>query len=274
MDGGIALYSRTDLYNWKFERVLIRPINCASPDAVAASAGDYPAPSCKNGNGLDLERPKVVQCGGPGGKFVKWVRGTGYGNTPQLAAVLLADAPAGPFTFVSNASGSDDPFRTVAAGVKNYPPGYPARVTRRLCGTADAQSKDLRGHDLTAHADMRVCGTAGARLNLLQGHGLRLPERLGKCVALQTLILTGCSCLTCLPELGEYSALKMLDLEYCRNLVSMPALSGLEQLKSVKGIEHLKPWKDGGYRAFSFASWLEAQIDQGTGLKALQLTQA
>eukprot|EP00966_Prymnesium_polylepis_P202310 4686836-Prymnesium_polylepis.2 len=65
----------------------------------------------------------------------------------------------------------------------------------------------------------------------------------------------------------------MLDLEYCRNLVSMPDLSGLEQLKSVAGIEHLKPWKDGGYKAFSFASWPEAQIDQGAGLKALQLTQ-
>ena len=127
MDGGISLYSSTDLYNWKFESVLIHPFNCTSPaeaSAPAASLGDYPAPACKNGNGLDLERPKVVQCGGPGGKFVMWVRGTGYGNTPQLLGVLTADKPSGPFTFVSNASGSDDPFHTVAAGIKNYPPGY------------------------------------------------------------------------------------------------------------------------------------------------------
>ena len=34
----------------------------------------------------------MVQCGGPGngGKFVMWVRGTGYGNTPQLLGVLTA----------------------------------------------------------------------------------------------------------------------------------------------------------------------------------------
>jgi hypothetical protein len=52
-----------------------------------------------------------------------WVRGTGYGNTPQLLAILESDSPLGPFTFVSNATGSDDPFHTVAPGIKNYPPG-------------------------------------------------------------------------------------------------------------------------------------------------------
>jgi len=126
MNGGISLYSSRDLYSWKFESVLIHPFNCTSPDATSAAASPrgYPAPSCRNGNGLDLERPKVVQCGGPGGKFVMWVRGTGYGNSPQLLGVLTADAPTGPYTFVSNASGSDDPFRTVAPGIKNYPAGY------------------------------------------------------------------------------------------------------------------------------------------------------
>ena len=52
-----------------------------------------------------------------------WVRGTGYGNTPQLVGILSAPTPTGPFQFVSNASG-DDPFVTIGAGVKNYPPGY------------------------------------------------------------------------------------------------------------------------------------------------------
>ena len=52
------------------------------------------------------------------------VRGTGYGNTPQLLGVLTADSPAGPFTFVSNKTGSDDPFHTVAPGIKNLPSGY------------------------------------------------------------------------------------------------------------------------------------------------------
>lgn len=30
----------------------------------------------------------------------------------------------GPFTFVSNKTGSDNPFITIAEGIKNYPPGY------------------------------------------------------------------------------------------------------------------------------------------------------
>ena len=143
-DGGIALYSSSDLYAWTFESVVVPVFNCSSnnsrpeqpeqqqqqqqqqPDGERGLSGSgYPPPSCANGNGLDLERPKVVQCGGAGGggKFVMWVRGTGYGNTPQLLAVLESDSPTGPFVFVSNATGSDDPFKTVAAGIKNYPPG-------------------------------------------------------------------------------------------------------------------------------------------------------
>lgn len=183
MNGGISLYSSTDLYNWQFESVLIRPFNCTSPGytAKAASWGAYPAPSCKNGNGLDLERPKVVQCGGPGGKFVMWVRGTGYGNTPQLLGVLTADAPSGPFTFVSNSSGSDDPFRTIAAGIKNYPPGYqyadatlfqdPAtlktyvywrtRMTTGLNGTTGLRAMQLTDdcHGVLLESDTRVTAT-------------------------------------------------------------------------------------------------------------------
>ena len=98
---------------------MVPVFNCTTPNTVASGA--YPTPNCSNGNGLDLERPKVVRCGG---KFVMWVRGTGYGNTPQLLAVLTSDAPTGPFRFVSNKTGSDDPFVTIAEGIKNYPPGY------------------------------------------------------------------------------------------------------------------------------------------------------
>ena len=112
--------------------MVLQPFNCTSNTMAAAPAdsptykdGDYPPPSCKNGNGLDLERPKVVQCGGPGsgGKFIMWVRGTGYGNSPQLLGVLESDAPTGPFAFVGNRSG-DDPFHTLATGIKNLPSGY------------------------------------------------------------------------------------------------------------------------------------------------------
>ena len=50
--------------------------------------------------------------------------GTGYGNSPQLLGIATADTPTGPFKYVSNKTGSDDPFRTVAEGVANYPAGY------------------------------------------------------------------------------------------------------------------------------------------------------
>ena len=130
MDGGIALYSSTDLYEWRFESVVLHVFNCTSNDTTSRRGGGggsgYPPPSCANGNGLDLERPKVVQCGGPGsgGKFVMWVRGTGFGNSPQLLAVLESDHPTGPFSFVSNHTGSDDPFHTIAPGIANLPTGY------------------------------------------------------------------------------------------------------------------------------------------------------
>jgi hypothetical protein len=114
MDGGIALYTSRDLYTWDNKGLVLQPFNCTSNSSRSSSsvwgkaapnlgAKSYPPPSCTHGNGLDLERPKVVQCGGSGGKFVMWVRGTGYGNSPQLLGVLEADSPMGPFHFVSNA---------------------------------------------------------------------------------------------------------------------------------------------------------------------------
>jgi hypothetical protein len=121
MDGGISLYSSADLYAWQFEGIVVHVFNCTSDRrSRAVGATGYPPPSCQHGNGLDLERPKVVRCGG---KFVMWVRGTGYGNTPQLVAVLTAPSPLGPFTFVRNRTG-DDPFHTVASGIPNFPLGY------------------------------------------------------------------------------------------------------------------------------------------------------
>ena len=38
--------------------------------------------------------------------------------------MLTSDTPTGPFTFISNQTSSDDPFHTIAPGIKNYPPGY------------------------------------------------------------------------------------------------------------------------------------------------------
>ena len=105
-DLGINLYSSSDLYSWDFESLVVRTSKNLSA----------------TGNGLDLERPKVIKCAATR-KYVMWVRGTGKGNTPQLLGVLVAPRPTGPFTWV-RASPHADPFHTVAKGIANYPPGY------------------------------------------------------------------------------------------------------------------------------------------------------
>ena len=56
-------------------------------------------------------------------RFVMWVRGTGYGNTPQLLGVLTSASPTGKFSFVHNSTNTD-PFHTIASGIKNFPDGY------------------------------------------------------------------------------------------------------------------------------------------------------
>ena len=82
-----------------------------------------------------------------------------------------------------------------------------------------------------------------------------LPERLGECKALEKLLLCNCNVLTSLPErLGECKALEKLDLENCSGLTSLPDLSGLEQFKVIDQPDHLKPWEESGYKAFSVAS--------------------
>ena len=102
-DGGINLYSSSDLYTWHYRGLVVKAFNGSAA-----------------GNGLDLERPKVVRCTATR-QYVMWVRGTGHGNTPQLLAVLTSATPLGPFRFVGTAS---DPFHTVYPGNPNVPEGY------------------------------------------------------------------------------------------------------------------------------------------------------
>ena len=65
-------------------------------------------------------------------------------------------------------------------------------------------------------------------INLQGCEGLvSLPERLGECTALQTIILGG-----------------------CKGLASMPDLSGLTQLEVKSLPEQLKPWEEGGRKAW------------------------
>ena len=102
-DGGINVYSSKDLYSWAYEGKVLKAFNGSA-----------------TGNGLDLERPKVVRCPSTQ-QYVMWVRGTGDGNTPQLLGVAVSPSPTGPFAFVGNAS---DPFHTVFPGNINEPEGY------------------------------------------------------------------------------------------------------------------------------------------------------
>eukprot|EP00322_Chrysochromulina_rotalis_P019487 CAMPEP_0115829012 /NCGR_PEP_ID=MMETSP0287-20121206/876_1 /TAXON_ID=412157 /ORGANISM="Chrysochromulina rotalis, Strain UIO044" /LENGTH=373 /DNA_ID=CAMNT_0003282259 /DNA_START=56 /DNA_END=1178 /DNA_ORIENTATION=+ len=103
-DGGINCYSSRDLYHWTFEARIIQAFNASD-----------------TGNGLDLERPKVVRCAATK-QYVLWMRGTGLGNTPQLLAVAVANTATGPFSFVGNRT--LDPFRTIFKGNRNLPAGY------------------------------------------------------------------------------------------------------------------------------------------------------
>ena len=106
-DGGINLYTSTDLYNWTAHGLVLKTFQTDTSGSAT-------------GNGHDLERPKVVRCASTG-KYVMWVRGTGEGNTPQLAAVAMSDTPLGPFAFVGNVT---DPFHTIYPGNPNLPAGY------------------------------------------------------------------------------------------------------------------------------------------------------
>ena len=79
-----------------------------------------------------------------------------------------------------------------------------------------------------------------------------LPASVGKLQALQNLNLGDCTGLTSLPsELGGLQALEKLSLRVCNGLTSLPDLSGLEKLKVVDLPEKLKPWEEGGRKAFA-----------------------
>ena len=79
-----------------------------------------------------------------------------------------------------------------------------------------------------------------------------LPSELGGLQALTVLNLERCEGLTSLPpELGRLQALTHLNLDRCSGLTSLPDLSGLEKLEVKFLPEKLKPWKEGGRKAFA-----------------------
>ena len=95
-DKGINLYSSKDLYSWTFESLVV----------AALTSSD---------NGLDLERPKVVQCGV--GRYVMWLRGTPvYNGTDLKVGMLTAPHPTGPWSWVVHQGKTQaDPFVLVGS---------------------------------------------------------------------------------------------------------------------------------------------------------------
>ena len=94
-DRGINLYSSRDLYSWRFEGLVVKPL----------------ASTASNENGLDLERPKVLRCAG---RYVMWLRGTPVRQGSLLkAGVLTSPTPRGPFEWVVEREGAD-PFHLLA----------------------------------------------------------------------------------------------------------------------------------------------------------------
>ena len=80
-----------------------------------------------------------------------------------------------------------------------------------------------------------------------------LPESLGKCAGLKSLVVHTCKRLTSLPEsLGQCLCLQELNLASCESLTSLPDLSGLPNPLNITFLpEHLKPWKASGFKAFT-----------------------
>jgi hypothetical protein len=94
-DKGINLYSSNDLYNWKFESLVVSALKLQNGSSLRESTK-------LRENGLDLERPKVVRC--KAGHYVMWLRGTPVLNGTDLkVGVLTASSPLGPWKWVIQA---------------------------------------------------------------------------------------------------------------------------------------------------------------------------
>ena len=82
---GVNVYSSTDLYNWKFEKLAFSPVDDQASDITW---------------GCIMERPKVVYNAATK-KFVLWfhleLKGQGY--AAARAAVAVSDTPTGPFVY-------------------------------------------------------------------------------------------------------------------------------------------------------------------------------
>ncbi len=84
---GVTCYSSTDLYNWKFEGVVLQP------DTTNTYSDIHPT--------MVIERPKVIY-NDQTGKFVMWMHIDSPNYSKASAGVAVADSPTGPFTYINS----------------------------------------------------------------------------------------------------------------------------------------------------------------------------
>ncbi|HEY4154056.1 MAG TPA: family 43 glycosylhydrolase, partial [Puia sp.] len=87
--GGINLYSSNDLYNWKYEGLVLAPDEADTTSDIS--------------KGCSMERPKVIY-NKKTGRYVLWfhleLRGKGY--SAARAGVAVSDKIAGPYKFIGS----------------------------------------------------------------------------------------------------------------------------------------------------------------------------
>lgn len=85
--GGVSCYSSKDLYNWKFEGVVLKP------DTADEKSDLHPSQV--------LERPKVIY-NDKTGKFVMWLHVDSHDYSKAAAGVAISDTPNGEFTYLGS----------------------------------------------------------------------------------------------------------------------------------------------------------------------------
>lgn len=83
--GGVSCYSSKDLYNWKFEGIVLEP------DTLNPHSDIHPS--------MVIERPKVIY-NDETGKFVMWMHIDSYNYWKAAAGVAVSDSPTGKFTYL------------------------------------------------------------------------------------------------------------------------------------------------------------------------------
>ena len=89
---GVACYSSTDLYNWKFESIALEMLE-------GYEGMKYPQSDIKVGE--VIERPKVLY-NEKTGKYVMWMHIDNGSYGYSRAGVAVSDSPAGPFKYIES----------------------------------------------------------------------------------------------------------------------------------------------------------------------------